>query len=162
MKKLLIILTLFFVQDVKADPHFETGPTFYLWPGLSAEFTNGQAYLISQPIGYDFEVGLIGVTSQLYSYYEYTCGKQKLCYKIIPQNYAVRLSKSFYYNNWEFGAGLAYWKDRSIIFPQKQTFELTIGYRVSENTEFRLRHYSNADQTYPNIGLNLISIEHSF
>ena len=162
MKKLLIILGLLLANVANADIYFETGPTFYLWPGLQPEFTNGQAYLISQPLDHNYEVGLIAVTSQLYSYYEYSCGKQKLCYTIIPQNYAIRFSKSFYYNNWEFGAGLAYWRHRSIIFPQKQTFELTIGYKITDRTEFRLRHYSNADQTYPNIGLNLITIDHKF
>jgi hypothetical protein len=162
VKKLIIILGLLLASTAKADPYFETGPAFLLWEGLTAEFTNGQAYLITQPLKNNYEVGVIAITSQVYSYYGYTCSKKLLCYSIIPQNYAARLSKTFEYDKWEFGAGLSYWKDKSIIFPQKQTFELTLGYKVSDRTEFRFRHYSNADQSYPNIGLNTITIDHRF
>jgi len=162
VKKLLVFLTLFFCPILKAETHFETGPTFLIWEGLTAEFTNGQAYLITQSLPKNFEIGVIGVTSQVYSYYGYPCSIDLHCYSIIPQNFALKLGKNFEYKNWEFGAGIAYWKDRSIIFPQKQTFELTIGYRLTERSEIRFRHYSNGYQTEPNVGLNVITLDLEF
>ena len=161
MKKLFVIFILLMVSPLYAgETYAETGPTFLstlkVWEGIDPEFNNGQAYLITHRFENNYEIGFIGVTSQLYTY---CCGY----YVVIPQNYAARFSKVFSHKKWSFVGGIAYWKHtESYIITQKQTFELAVGYKLSERTEFRFRHYSNANQTLPNIGLNMITVDLTF
>lgn len=146
---------LLLANTANADTYFETSPNTIYWEGLSYEFTNATAYQVTQPIIDNYEFGIVAITSQLY----WTCDG---CYKIIPQNYAARFSKSFYIHNWEIGAGVNYWTNTSIIFPEKHSFEFTIGYKFSEKTNITVKHYNDLNQSYPNFGLSRISIEHKF
>lgn len=144
---------------IAGETYAETGPTFLstlkVWEGLHPEFTNGQAYLITHRFENNYEIGVIAVTSQLYSY---CCG----FYEIIPQNYAARFTKAIQGEKWSLVGGIAYWANKDIIFTQKQTFELAVGYQFSERMEVRFRHYSNGNQTLPNIGLNMITLDLKF
>jgi len=160
MKKYLsILLLIFYSSIIPAEIHAETGPTFVAeltsWEGLDPDFTNGQAYLITYRTKNNYEIGVIGLTSQMYSY---CCGY----YTVIPQNYGIRVAKILEMRNFQIGGGINYWSKTSIIFSQKQTFEFVVGYKITEYARINFRHYSNGNQTLPNIGLNLIAIELSF
>jgi hypothetical protein len=158
MKKLIFLMMLLSPLS-HAETYFEVGPTVLVWDGLEAEFSNGEAFLVTHKTKNNYEFGVILVTSQTTNQGGYYCNN---CYVTIPQNYAVRAAKHFHFNRWDLGGGIAYWHDHSLIFPQKQTFEITVGYRATDRLNLRLRHYSNAWQKEPNIGLNIVTITYDF
>jgi len=146
-KTIFYIFFLLISSNLLAD-----NPNLDYWNGLAYDFSNASAYEIKQPIINDFEVGVIAITSQLY----WDCIG---CYKVIPQNYAAKLGKSFSINNLQINVSTNYWNTKSIIFPNKYNYELGLHYQFKKYSNIQFKHYSN-----PNTIHNLynISFEHKF
>lgn len=122
------------------------------WNGLAYDFSNASAYQIKQPVTQDFEVGVILKSSQLY----WDCID---CYYIIPQNYAVTLSKSYDFADLQVNVSTNYWSKKSIIFPNKYNFEVGLQYNFSEHNFIKVEHYSNSNSIH---NLYNISFEYKF
>lgn len=160
MKKILIALLLTLCVPAQAQTYFEVAPTFTIYNLQKVEGTHGVSVLLTHRIDRRFEVGAIYASSQRFEDPEWNC---RNCASTVPPNYAVRASMLFYDTpRWELGGGIAYWSRTSEMFGQRQTFELTAGYKLTEKTVLRFRHYSNANQTIPNYGLNIVSVNVGF
>ena len=146
MKKIIYLFFLFLSDSLFANPNID------YWNGLVYDFSNATAVQIRQPIAKEFEVGIIAVTSQLY----WDCNG---CYTIIPQNYAAKLNKRFYFKNLEINLGTNYWNTRSIIFPSKYNFEIGLDYQIKEYSVLQFKHYTNSNNIH---NLYKISFEHRF
>jgi len=122
------------------------------WNGLAYDFSNATAYEISYSVADTFNVGVITKSSQLY----WDCTG---CYTIIPQNYAIKLSKTFEFDNLQIDVGNNFWNKRSIIFPNKYNFELGLQYNFNEHNFIKVKHYSNSNSIH---NLYNISFEYKF
>ena len=156
MKKILITLLLLSWAPAQAQTYVEVAPTFAIYNLQKLEGTQGVSVLITHRIDRRFEVGAIYTSRQQFEDPEWNC---RNCASTVPSNYAVRAAVMLYDSSrWELGGGVAYWARTNEMFGQRQTFELTAGYKLTPRTVLRFRHYSNANQTIPNYGLNIVSV----
>ena len=120
------------------------------WKGLEYDYSNATAYHIRINTS-DTEVGLIGVTTQLYSYGD---GR----YIVIPQNVGLSVNKFFKTENINLGIGLSYWYDKSIIFTDKINYQLKVNYNIKNNVQLKFEHYGLTSVTKSDAGLNKLSL----
>ena len=119
------------------------------WEGLVYDYTNADAYHIK--INKDnIEYGLIGVTTQLYSY-----GGGK--YVIIPKNMGVSVKRFLTTDKLNLGIGFSYWINESIIFTDKLNYQIIVNYRLKDNVELQFQHYGLTSVTKSDLGLNKVS-----
>jgi hypothetical protein len=150
VKNYFFILFLLASNILSADTF--KSPNVQYWQGLVYDFANATGYEITQPVNDSIEVGVVALTSQLY----WDCDG---CYTIIPQNYAAKLNKRFYYKNLEINLGTNYWNTKSIIFPNKYNFEVGLNYQVKEYSVIQFKHFTNSNNIH---NLYNISFEHRF
>ena len=141
---LFAVLALQLPNEATAETVVEVGPAFMLRrPGM------GVAALWSERrAGWD--VGLMVVTQQHLHGVE------------LSTNAGLRITRVVRSGRVELGLGLGYWAHKSAAFSHKQVFELMGGVHLTERVALRFRHYSNAGQSMPNVGQNMVTASWSF
>jgi hypothetical protein len=124
------------------------------WQGLEYDYSNADAYKIKFNTN-DIEFGLIGVTTQLYSY-----GNGR--YTVIPKNVGLSVNKLFSTENINLALGISYWTDKSMIFTDKLNYELKLDYNIKNNIKLQFEHYGLTSITKSNAGLNKVSVNMTF
>jgi hypothetical protein len=124
------------------------------WQGLEYDYSNATAYHINFS-SEQVDLGLIAVTSQLYSYGD---GR----YLTIPQNIALSVNKTFTKENYSIGIGLLYWANESIIFRNKLNYQFVANYKIKNNVELYIEHYGLTSITKSDAGLNKVSVYWTF
>jgi hypothetical protein len=147
LKNILYILCLFMTNILHADQL-----SVDYWNGLAYDFSNANAYEIKHKAANGFEVGVIAKTSQLY----WDCVG---CYSVIPQNFALKVGKTYEFDKFQIDVSNNFWNTKSVIFPNKYNYELGIQYSFNEHNFIKARHYSNSNSIHD---LYTISVEYSF
>jgi len=141
MKKLFCIISLFcselYASSFALDEYY----------GINDSISNSYAYQLSYAPSAEVQIGVVAVTSQLYSSDE--------GYYLIPQNFALRAIKNFEGENWDLQFGILRWSHIDPAFFHKTSYEVSFGIYIND-IEFRLSQYTDQYQESKNFNLTLL------
>lgn len=135
---LAFLIVFFWMRSCEASTELEVGRVFFKGTPSSYQVMCSETFDNKYSLGF----GLISESTVVNKYF--------------PMNMFVQAARHVNYKNFSLGLGVAYFEHTTPSLGQKLNFTEAIRYSITNNWFITYRHWSNAGQTSPNAGHDVL------